>query len=157
MEWIILVLVVAIAAYAIAAHRHGPEMQDLVHRIAGKPVNILFTPHLIPIDRGILSTIYVRPKLKDGDTVESVQSRLIEALRNAYEGQPFVHVVDHLPATKHVMMMNHVQMTVRGSGDKNAPGRAVIVCVIDNLSKGASSAAIQNMNVMFGLDPTMGL
>lgn len=147
----------SIAAYAIAAHRHGPEMQDLVHRIAGKPVNILFTPHLIPIDRGILSTIYVRPKLEDGDTVDSVQSRLIEALRNAYEGQPFVHVVDHLPATKHVMMTNHVQMTVRVSGDENAPGRAVIVCVIDNLSKGASSAAIQNMNVMFGLDPTMGL
>ncbi len=147
----------SIAAYAIASHRHGPEMQDLIHRIAGTQVHILFTPHLTPMDRGILSTIYVRPKLSDGDTVDSVQSRLMEELRRTYEGQPFVHVVDHLPSTKHVVMTNHVQMTVRVSGDRSAPGRAVIVCVIDNLSKGASSAAIQNMNVMFGLEATTGL
>ncbi|TWT67564.1 N-acetyl-gamma-glutamyl-phosphate reductase [Allorhodopirellula solitaria] len=147
----------SIAAYAIAAHRHGPEMEDLVHRIAGTPVEILFTPHLTPMDRGILSTIYVRPTLSVGDTTESVQSKLSDALRRAYEGQPFVHVVDHLPATKHVKMTNHVQMTVRVSGEPTTPGRAVIVCAIDNLSKGASSAAIQNMNVMFGLDETSGL
>ncbi|TWU18691.1 N-acetyl-gamma-glutamyl-phosphate reductase [Allorhodopirellula heiligendammensis] len=147
----------SIAAYAIASHRHGPEMQDLIHRISGESVQILFTPHLTPMDRGILSTIYVRPKLLEGDTVETVQTRLMGALRHAYQGQPFVHVVDHIPATKHVVMTNHVQMTVRVAGEKNSPGRAVIVCAIDNLSKGASSAAIQNMNVMFGLDATTGL
>ncbi|MFG0291181.1 MAG: N-acetyl-gamma-glutamyl-phosphate reductase [Rhodopirellula sp. JB044] len=147
----------SIAAYAIASHRHGPEMQDLIHRIADKTVNVLFTPHLTPMDRGILSTIYARPVLQDNDTVEGVASRLMDKLRDTYRDHPFVHVVDHLPATKHVAMTNHVQMTVRVSGSGDQPGRVIIVCAIDNLSKGASGAAIQNMNVMFGIDQMTGL
>jgi len=147
----------SIAAYAVASHRHGPEMQDLIHRIAGKPVDILFTPHLTPMDRGILSTMYARPVLQKGDTTATVASRLMQTLRDTYREQAFVHVVDHLPATKHVVMTNHVQMTVRVSGLEDRPGRVILVCAIDNLSKGASGAAIQNMNVMFGLEPTMGL
>ncbi|EMI45855.1 N-acetyl-gamma-glutamyl-phosphate reductase [Rhodopirellula sp. SWK7] len=147
----------SISAYAIASHRHGPEMQDLIHRIAGKTVDVLFTPHLTPMDRGILSTMYARPVLQDNDTVQSVTSRLMDELRKTYRDQPFIHVVDHLPATKHVVMTNHVQMTVRVSGPNDQPGRVIIVCAIDNLSKGASGAAIQNMNVMFGIDQMMGL
>jgi N-acetyl-gamma-glutamyl-phosphate reductase len=147
----------SIAAYSLCSHRHQPEMQDLIQRIAGESVELLFTPHLTPMDRGILSTIYVQPKLQSGDTVTSVRDRLMQTLRDTYRDQTFVHVVDHLPSTKHVVMTNHVQMTLRVSGAENSPGRVIIVCAIDNLSKGASGAAIQNMNVMFGLDPAMGL
>lgn len=146
-----------IAAYAIASHRHGPEMQDLIHRIAGTEVEILFTPHLTPMDRGILSTIYVRPSKTAGDDPEAIGQAMMATLRQTYQDEPFVHVVDHLPSTKHVAMTNHVQMTVRVSGSSSKPGRAVIVCAIDNLAKGASGAAIQNMNVMFGLDQQAGL
>ncbi|TWU55074.1 N-acetyl-gamma-glutamyl-phosphate reductase [Rubripirellula reticaptiva] len=135
----------SIAAYAVGSHRHGPEINDLVSRIAGAPVQTLFTPHLTPMDRGILSTIYVR---KNGHSVDE----MMQCLRDQYAGSPFVNVVDHLPATKHVAGTNYVQMTVRDCGD-----RAVLVCVIDNLAKGASGAAIQNMNVMFGKPETMGL
>lgn len=72
--------------------------------------------------------------------------------RKVYYESPFIHAVDHLPATKHAANTNHVQMTVRSSGD-----RLVLVCVIDNLIKGASGAAVQNMNVMFKLDQRLGL
>lgn len=136
----------SIAAYAVGAHRHQPEMQDLVHRLAGRSVSILFTPHLTPMDRGILSTIYCRSK--PNVTVETAMA----CLRKQYADSPFVDVVEHLPATKHVSGTNFVQMTVRQAG-----ARLILVCAIDNLAKGASGAAIENMNVMFGLDQTAGL
>jgi len=141
----------SIAAYAVGVHRHGPEMIDLIDRIAGRQTSLIFTPHLTPMDRGILSTIYVRPQSNVGSG-ESAAERMMKCLRAQYDEQPFVHVVDHLPATKHVAMTNHVQINVRPSGD-----RCVVVCAIDNLTKGASGAAIQNMNVMFGLSQTTGL
>lgn len=134
----------SIAAYAVGAHRHQPEIDDLVQRISGKPVSTLFTPHLTPMDRGILSTIYVRSNQN--------ASELMECWRQRYANSPFVHAVDHLPATKHVAGTNYVQMTARDCG-----GRIVIVCAIDNLAKGASGAAIQNMNVMFSLPEDSGL
>jgi N-acetyl-gamma-glutamyl-phosphate reductase len=136
----------SISAYSIGAHRHGPEINDLVHRISGMQIQSIFTPHLTPMDRGILSTIYVRPV--GGANAQS----MMDQLRTAYQSSEFVNVVDHLPATKHVVGTNYVQISARDSGD-----RVVLVCVIDNLSKGASGAAVQNMNVMFGLDPKTGL
>ncbi|MEM6778454.1 MAG: N-acetyl-gamma-glutamyl-phosphate reductase [Planctomycetota bacterium] len=139
----------SIAAYAIGTHRHGPEMVDLVQRATGIETELMFTPHLTPMDRGILSTIYVRPVNADP---EATARAMMSCLRDAYESERFVHVVDHVPATKHVTMTNHVQMTVQPSGS-----RCVIVCAIDNLAKGASGAAIQNMNVMFGQPPAAGL
>ncbi len=135
----------SIAAYSVGRHRHQPEMNDLIHRIAGKQVDVLFTPHLTPMDRGILSTIYVRHR-------SSGAADVMEAWRRRYQSCPFVCVVDHLPATKHVAGTNFVQMTARENGD-----RLVLVCAIDNLAKGASGAAIQNMNVMFGIEETAGL
>lgn len=147
----------SIAAYSIASHRHGPEMQDLIHRIAGREVSVLFTPHLTPMDRGILSTIYARPTARAGTDNDAIAASLTKTLREAYAAEPFVHVVDHLPATKHVVMTNHVQMTLRVCGEGDSPKRVILVCAIDNLSKGASGAAIQNMNVMFGLDQETGL
>ena len=134
----------SIAAYSVGVHRHQPEIDDLVHRISGKSVSTLFTPHLTPMDRGILSTIYVRSQSKASD--------LLNCWRQRYADSPFVQAVDHLPATKHVSGTNFVQMTARNCGE-----RVVIVCAIDNLSKGASGAAIQNMNVMFSLSEETGL
>ena len=138
----------SIAAYSVGAHRHQPEIDDLVGRIAGQPVATLFTPHLVPMDRGILSTIYVRPSRSAGQSA----GQMMECWRSRYADSGFVHPVDHLPATKHVAGTNHVQMTARDCGD-----RVVLLCAIDNLSKGASGAAVQNMNVMFSLPEATGL
>ncbi|OUT62325.1 MAG: N-acetyl-gamma-glutamyl-phosphate reductase [Rhodopirellula sp. TMED11] len=139
----------SIAAYAVGQHRHQPEIEDLVGRISGEPIEVVFTPHLTPMNRGILSTIYVRGK---GDAGETLVPKIHQCWNEIYQDKPFVHVVDHLPATGHVSMTNHVQMTARAAGN-----RIVLICAIDNLAKGASGAAIQNMNVMFGLDQASGL
>ena len=135
----------AISAYAVGCHRHQPEIDDIVQRVSGKSIQCLFTPHLTPMDRGILSTIYVRPT---SATVDNI----MECWQDRFQNSAFVHPVPHLPSTKHVAGTNHVQMTVRSAGS-----RAILVCAIDNLAKGASVAAIQNMNVMFGLEQTTGL
>lgn len=135
----------SIAAYSVGNHRHQPEIVDIVERQTGVKANILFTPHLTPMDRGILSTIYVRPQ---GNDVQGI----MQLLRDAYAGSQFVHVVDHLPATKHVSGTNHVQITARAAGD-----RVVIMSVIDNLIKGAAGAAVQNLNCMYGWDESLGL
>ena len=136
----------SIAAYSVGTHRHGPEINDLVSRISGSEIESIFTPHLTPMDRGILSTIYAKPTKSGSD------SSVMQTLHDQYDKTPFVNVVDHLPATKHVSGTNFVQMSARESG-----GRIIIVCAIDNLAKGASGAAIQNMNVMFELDERAGL
>lgn len=135
----------SIAAYKVGSHRHQPEIEDLVQRISGQQIKVVFTPHLTPMDRGILSTIYVRPK-------DASAAQIMDCWQTRYAAHPFVVPVQHLPATKHVVGTNYVQMTVREAGE-----RLVLVCAIDNLSKGASGAAIQNMNVMFGLDQRAGL
>ena len=134
----------SIAAYAVGSHRHQPEIDDLVHRIGGREIQSLFTPHLTPMDRGILSTIYVR---SEHDATE-----ILNLWRDRYADSTFVQPVDHLPATKHVAGTNYVQMTAR-----NAGSRRVLVTAIDNLAKGASGAAVQNLNVMFGLPENAGL
>ncbi len=135
----------SIAAYGVAAHRHQPEIADLVQRIGGHEIDVLFTPHLTPMDQGILSTIYVRHR-------GAAAADAMNVLRETYCNTPFVKVVEHLPATKHVRGTNFVHITVRDAG-----ARLVLICAIDNLIKGASGAAVQNMNVMFGLDETAGL
>ena len=135
----------SIGAYAVGKHRHQPEIDDLVARIAGRSVKTIFTPHLTPMDRGILSTIYVR---SDSYTASDV----MECWRTRFADSAFVQPVEHLPSTKHVAGTNYVQMTARDAGS-----RIVVVSALDNLAKGASGAAIQNMNVMFGLDETVGL
>ena len=135
----------SIAAYSVGCHRHQGEIDDLLSRISGRSVSTIFTPHLVPMERGILSTIYVR---STSDRPED----LMECWHAFFADSPFVAAVEHLPATKHVAGTNNVQMTARRSGD-----RMVLVCAIDNLAKGASGAAVQNMNVMFGMDEAAGL
>jgi N-acetyl-gamma-glutamyl-phosphate reductase len=139
----------SISAYGVGNHRHQPEMVDLLERFSGKKPELIFTPHLTPMERGILSTIYVHPA--KGYTAED-PAPVMELWKKAYGAGPFVTPVDHLPATKHVTFTNQVQLTARRSGK-----RWVLIAAIDNLIKGASGAAVQNMNVMFGVDPRLGL
>ncbi|MCA9196883.1 MAG: N-acetyl-gamma-glutamyl-phosphate reductase [Planctomycetales bacterium] len=134
------------SAYGVGQHRHTPEIEQVLSTLAGENVDLIFTPHLVPMDRGILTTAYVRPK--GSVTQEAVMAEL----RKAYEGSPFVQVVDHLPATKHVSGTNFCHLTARIVNQ-----RIVLISCIDNLIKGASGAAVQNMNLMFGWDMTLGL
>ena len=139
-----------IHAYGIGSHRHGPEIDQELSSIAGRPVVANFTPHLVPMNRGILSTIYV--KLSDGITTNDVRRTLVAQ----YEREAFVRVVPEgvLPATRHVRGSNQCLI---GLFEDRIPGRAVLLSVIDNLVKGAAGQAIQNFNLMFGLPETAGL
>jgi len=133
-------------AYKVGTHRHMPEMEQAASEVAGRPVTLLFQPHVGPFDRGILSSVYCEP-------VREVAAKELDGLyRTFYAKEPFVRVVDGPPAVKHVARTNycHVCPTL-------AKGRIVCFSVIDNLVKGASGQAIQNMNLLFGLDETLGL
>jgi len=132
----------SVSAYGVFGHRHGAEIEQGV----GQPVN--FVPHLMPLDRGILSTIYLR--LAPGTTEDTLAS----VYEQSYGGQPFVRLTGSaLPEIKHVAHTNFCDIGWR----VDASGRAVLVSVIDNLLKGASGQAVQNMNVMLGLDEATGL
>lgn len=132
----------SLSAYGVLSHRHGAEIEQGV----GGPVT--FTPHLLPIDRGILETIYVR--VAPGTTEEALGDIYEAAYRDAH----FVRIVGSaLPEIKHVTHTNFCDIGWR----VNASGRVVIVSVIDNLLKGASGQAVQNMNVMIGAPETAGL
>ena len=139
-----------IHAYGIAAHRHTPEIEQGLSRAAGRDVVVSFTPHLVPMNRGILATIYVR--LAGGAGVPDLRRTLAEA----YAGEPFVRVVPEgaVPATRHVRGSNHCLIAVFPD---RVPGRAILISALDNLVKGASGQAVQNMNVMCGLAETAGL
>jgi N-acetyl-gamma-glutamyl-phosphate reductase len=140
----------AIHAYGIGRHRHMPEMEQELSRAAGRPIAISFTPHLIPMNRGELMTIYVR--LAGGATVASLRA----ALAAAYAGEPFVRVLPEgaAPATRHVRGSN---LCLLGVFADRRPGCAIVLSAIDNLVKGASGQAVQNMNLMLGLPETAGL
>ncbi|WP_142849814.1 N-acetyl-gamma-glutamyl-phosphate reductase [Telmatospirillum sp. J64-1] len=139
-----------IHAYGIGSHRHMPEIEQGLSQAAGRPVQVAFTPHLMPMNRGILSTIYVR--LAKDVSVDDLRQHLMQT----YEGEPFVRVVPEgvVPATRHVYGSNHCLMGVFAD---RLPGRAILCSVIDNLVKGASGQAIQNFNLMFGLKETAAL
>lgn len=133
-------------AYKAGSHRHQPEIVDLVHRATGTKAECLFTPHLVPMDRGILSTIYA--DLNGSATAESI----LETLRDAYSDAPFVRVVEDFPSTKQVSGTNFCDITARVHGN-----RVILISCVDNLIKGASGAAVQNFNVMNHFDETTGL
>ena len=136
----------AVTAYGVGTHRHWPEINQILQRWTGSPVSAVFTPHLIPMDRGILSTIYVRPM--KGESCDSI----FNCLAAKYQSEPFVRASKELPSTKHVSGTNFCDIAVRQLGD-----RVVLICVIDNLIKGASGAAVQNFNLMFDFPETTGL
>ena len=133
--------------YGVGTHRHMPEMEQVLADVCDTDVELLFVPHLCPMDRGMLCTIYCRPAKR------ATAQRLTEALRSAYADAPFVRVrTDLLPATKHVATTNFCDVAAR-----LAKGTVILISVLDNLLKGASGQAVQNMNIMFGLDETTGL
>jgi len=133
-------------AYGIGSHRHMPEMEQIASEIAGSDVRILFQPHAGPFDRGILSTAYSQPKGK----VRSEQ--LLQLYTDFYKNEPFVQVRKDAPAVKDVTGTNYCHIFITC-----VKGRIVSFSAIDNLVKGASGQAIQNMNIVFGLEETLGL
>jgi N-acetyl-gamma-glutamyl-phosphate reductase len=139
-----------IHAYGVAAHRHAPEIEQGLSAAAGRKLVVNFTPHLMPMNRGILATIYVR--LAAGATLGDLRA----VLDGAYRGEPFVRVLPEgsLPATRHVRATN---LCLIGLSRDRVPNRAILVSAIDNLVKGASGQAIQDMNAMLGLPETTAL
>ncbi|MBN1911812.1 MAG: N-acetyl-gamma-glutamyl-phosphate reductase [Pirellulales bacterium] len=136
----------SISAYNIGRHRHTPEIERILGMAAGDKVEVIFTPHLVPMDRGILTTTYSAPK------GELTEERLLEVLRDFYADEPFVRVVDHLPGTKDSTGTNYCDVTARVVRD-----RIVTISCLDNLIKGASGAAVQNFNLMYGHPETTAL
>ena len=137
-------------AYGVGHHRHMAELDQEFSLAAGREVVVTFTPHLVPMNRGILSTIYVRGRR--GRTAEDLHAILLKF----YMKEPFVHVLPfgETPQTRHVRGSN---MTFIGVAKDRVPGRAIVVSALDNLVKGASGQAIQNMNLIMGWPETMGL
>jgi N-acetyl-gamma-glutamyl-phosphate reductase len=137
-------------AYAVAGHRHLPEIEQGLGDIVGEPVQVTFTPHLLPIVRGIHATLYA--ELDPGIALEQVQ----EAFEQRYAGEPFVDVLpagSH-PQTRSVKGANVCRLAVHKPQGRDT---VVVLSVLDNLVKGASGQAVQNMNIMFGFDETAGL
>ncbi|MEO0391651.1 MAG: N-acetyl-gamma-glutamyl-phosphate reductase [Pseudomonadota bacterium] len=136
--------------YGVGHHRHMPEIEQELSAAAGEPVRTSFTPHLVPMNRGMLATCYV--SFKPGIDRQQLRASLVEA----YGNEPFVHVLDEavIPSTRQVRGTNHCFINVF---DDRREGGAIITSVIDNLVKGASGQAIQNANVMLGLDEITGL
>jgi N-acetyl-gamma-glutamyl-phosphate reductase len=137
-------------AYGVGHHRHVAELDQEYAKAVGRAVVPSFTPHLVPMNRGILSTIYVT--LRKGKTVEDIHAALVAA----YGKEPFVHVLPlgQYPQTRHVRGSNMVMIGVV----KDRPeGRAIVISALDNLVKGASGQAVQNMNIVLGFPETTGL
>lgn len=132
------------SAYGVGRHRHTPEIDQVLTAVGAasgqaEPVEVLFTPHLVPMDRGIFATIYAQPKHT------AVEHDLMELYRSFYHDSPFVRVVGHLPATKDSAHTNFCDITVRV-----VRGRIVVLACLDNLIKGAAGVAVQNLNLMLG-------
>jgi N-acetyl-gamma-glutamyl-phosphate reductase len=139
----------SLSAYSVGQHRHTPEIDQVLTEVGaarGGPVEVIFTPHLVPMDRGIFATIYADPK---GPAVEH---DLLELYRSFYADSPFVRVVGHLPATKDSAYTNFCDITVRV-----VRGRIVVLACLDNLIKGAAGVAVQNFNLLAGHPETLGL
>jgi N-acetyl-gamma-glutamyl-phosphate reductase len=135
-------------AYLATKHRHEPEINQELSRLAGQKIKVHFTPHLVPIVRGILSTTHVFLKERVKEHV------LLDLYREFYGEEPFVRVLDELPQVNFVVGSNYcdIGLELAAEGD-----RLVVVTAIDNLIKGASGQAVQDMNLMFGFEETRGL
>jgi len=136
----------SISAYNIGRHRHTPEIEQILSIAGSQDVAVIFTPHLVPMDRGILSTTYSMP------TGQLTEEQALGTLREFYRDEPFVRVVDHLPGSKDTTGTNFCDVTAR-----MVRGRLITISCLDNLIKGASGAAVQNFNVMYGFPETTAL
>jgi N-acetyl-gamma-glutamyl-phosphate reductase len=145
-------------AYGLLDHRHTPEIEQNLGacgsraslRASEEPCSVLFTPHLAPMNRGILATCYARP----AGGVELSTATVLAALRDAYADEPFVVAVDGSPGTKATLGSNTAHVTARYD---DRTGTVVAIAAIDNLTKGASGGALQAANVALGLDESLGL
>lgn len=136
----------SVSAYNVGKHRHTPEIEQVLSDIAGGPVEVIFTPQLVPMDRGIYSTIYAKPDRS------FTEAQLLDLYRAYYAGAAFVRVVNHLPATKDTAHTNFLDVTVRV-----VRGKILLLVAEDNLVRGASGVAVQNFNRMYGYDEKAGL
>jgi N-acetyl-gamma-glutamyl-phosphate reductase len=136
-------------AYGVGHHRHMAELDQEFSKAAGREVTVSFTPHLVPMNRGILSTIYVRGLQRSPEDLHAILSK-------SYANERFVHVLPYgqMPQTRHVRGSN---MTFIGMAKDRIAGRAIICSALDNLVKGAAGQAVQNMNLMLGFPEVMGL
>ena len=137
-------------AYGVAVHRHTPEIEEQLSSAAGKPVTVSFTPHLVPMNRGILVTAYATL------TKEATYEEVKEAYDKSYAGEYFVRVLDKdvCPQTKWVEGSNYVDVNFKIDPRTH---RVIMMGAMDNLVKGAAGQAVQNMNMMFGLEEAKGL
>ncbi|WP_424961038.1 N-acetyl-gamma-glutamyl-phosphate reductase [Ekhidna sp.] len=135
-------------AYGVKKHRHTIEIQEVINAYSGEESSVLFTPHLLPVDRGILSTTYSKPS-------QEVSEELIRKIFNEYyDNEPFVRLVSQLPSLKQVRGTNLADLYITYDERTNT---IITVSVIDNLVKGAAGQAVQNMNLMLGLNEDEGL
>ena len=139
-----------VAPYAIASHRHAPEIEQELGRAADEALTVNFTPHLAPMSRGELITAYVR--LTGSNTAADLRA----ALASAYADEAFVHVLNKgvIPATQHVRGSNNCHIAIF---EDRIAGRAIVSSALDNLVKGSAGQALQNFNILFGFEETMGL
>ena len=135
-------------AYGLLTHRHTPEIEMAVSRHAGTDVQVLFTPHLAPMNRGILATCYARP------TADTSTDEVLGLLSEAYCDEPFVVVSERSPSTKATLGSNSIHITARADG---RTGWVMVIAALDNLVKGASGQAVQCANLALGIDETAGL
>ena len=140
----------SVKAYSVAEHRHTPEIEQELSRLAGKQIRVVFTPHLIPMTRGILSTIYLSL------TEDRTTGEMVDLYHEFYENEPFVRVREEgeLPATAESRASNYCDIGLKVD---HRTGKLIVVSAIDNLGKGASWQALQNMNIICGFDETEGL
>ena len=138
-----------VSAYALLTHRHTGEIEHALGEVHGSPVSVLFTPHLVPITRGLLATCYARPA-NPGLT----SAGLLDTYRDFYADEPFVTVLDDPPTTKATLGSNSAQLTVRYD---DRTGTILALGALDNLVKGAAGQAVQAANLVLGLPETTAL
>jgi N-acetyl-gamma-glutamyl-phosphate reductase len=137
------------AAYGLLTHRHTAEMELALSAVGDAPARVLFTPHLVPMTRGILATCHARPATSGLST-----AALLETFRAYYDAEPFIHVTDDPPSTKATAASNAVHVTARFD---DRTGSVLAIAAEDNLVKGAAGQALQNANIVLGLPETLGL
>lgn len=137
-----------VTAYGLLTHRHTPEIEQALTERTGVPVSVLFTPHLAPMNRGILATCYARP------VAATSTEEVLDAMRSFYDGEPFMVVSERSPSTKATLGSNAVHLTARVDP---RTGLVMAIASLDNLMKGASGMAVQNANLAVGIAETAGL
>lgn len=140
-----------VKAYKVLTHQHTPEIAQTLSRVYGEKVQLTFTPHLLPVPRGILSTAYARLDRK------ADAQQLTLALRDAYRGEPFIRVMDTPEAVSLHQVVGTNTCAIGVTCEPNEGGRVVVVSAIDNLVKGAAGQAVQNLNLILGFEETAGL